>query len=88
MKITTETKTKLRLTTYEQDTDSWICICGNTPIGDGFYPCNTEGEQVEPTPEGWTTNWYVCDRCGRVIDQQTLEVVGQRFENVFTRTRP
>jgi DNA-directed RNA polymerase subunit RPC12/RpoP len=31
---------------------------------------------VEPVT-GWK-NLYVCDRCGRIIQQDTLEVVGQR----------
>ena len=60
--------------------DAWVCIRGNTPDSDGFYPCDKDGNQVEPTPEDWKTNWYVCDRCGRMIDQETLEIVG-RNEN-------
>lgn len=58
--------------------DDWICLCGNRPMQDGFYPCNAKGEMVEPTVETWTTNWYVCARCGRIIDQNTLEVVDVR----------
>ncbi len=57
------------------DKDAWVCICGNTPADDGFYPINEDDREVEPTPEEWKTNQYFCDRCGRVIDQNTLEVV-------------
>ena len=57
--------------------DEWLCICGNRPISDGFFTCDSEGNEVEPTPKDWTTNWYVCGRCGRIIDQNTLEVVGR-----------
>jgi hypothetical protein len=64
--------------------DMWICLCLNTPINQGFYPCDSEGNYVEPTPEDWTTDWYVCDRCGRIIDQKTLRVVGIRFNNTLT----
>jgi hypothetical protein len=64
--------------------DEWLCLCGNRAIEDGFYPCNSEGEQVEPTDEDWTTNCYVCDRCGRIIRQDSREVVGVRFENTLT----
>jgi hypothetical protein len=58
--------------------DDWTCLCGNTPLLEGFFPCNETGEEVEPTPEDWTTDCYVCDRCGTIIDQTTLEIVGQR----------
>jgi hypothetical protein len=58
--------------------DSWICLCGNTPCAEGFYPCNEHGEQVEPTPEAWATDCYVCDRCGRIIRQNDRQVLGQR----------
>src|SRR4051794_12795528 len=59
------------------DTDDfWECLCGNTPTESGFYPCDTEGKFVEPTPEEWTTNWYACDECGRIIDQETMEIKG------------
>jgi hypothetical protein len=58
--------------------DGWVCLCGNTPIDYGFYPCNEHGEKVEPTPEEWTTGCYVCDHCGRIIRQSDLEIVGRR----------
>jgi len=59
------------------DHASWACLCGNTPRLEGFYPCDAEGQIVEPTPETWTTDCYVCDRCGRIINQATREVVGR-----------
>jgi hypothetical protein len=55
----------------------FLCICGNTPSDDGFYPINEKNEEVEPTSEDWKTNQYFCNQCGRVIDQNTLEVVRQ-----------
>jgi len=57
--------------------DAWVCICGNNPSEDGFYPVNEDGHEVEPTVEDWKTNEYFCARCGRVIDQDSLEVVRQ-----------
>ena len=57
--------------------EAWVCICGNQPGSDGFYACDKDGNEVEPTPEDWTTNWYVCAECGRMIDPATLEVVGR-----------
>jgi hypothetical protein len=70
---------KERITHESHDKDAWICICGNQPTLQGFYSCNKEGVPVEPD-ERWTTNWYVCDRCGRIIDQATLAVVGRNKE--------
>lgn len=61
----------------------WVCLCGNEPHIDGFYPCDSEGESVEPTPEEWTTNCYVCERCGRIIDQSALAVVGMRRDKAL-----
>ncbi len=80
-------KTKMRANRskiYRDAWGKWTCVCGNTALDDGFYPCNSQGEVVEPTPEAWTTNCYVCDRCGRIINQETLAVVGSRDEQSST----
>jgi hypothetical protein len=58
--------------------DSWVCLCGNEPMAYGFYPCNERGEEVEPSPQLWTTGCYMCAHCGRIIRQSDLEVVGRR----------
>jgi hypothetical protein len=79
MKIRVAQRVVTRITAdLVDDPTWWACLCGNTPIQEGFYPCNALGEEVEPTPEEWTTGWYVCDSCGRIIDRTTLEVVGER----------
>ncbi len=57
--------------------EAWICICKNTPSEDGFYPCNENGDEVEPTKGSGWKNLYVCNSCGRIINMHTLEVVGQ-----------
>ena len=59
--------------------EAWICICRNRPDADGFYPCNFEGGEVEPTEAEWKSGLYVCAACGRIINPDTLEVVGQRL---------
>jgi len=56
--------------------EAWICLCGNQPNSDGFYPCDTNGHEVEPAGPAWT-NLYVCARCGRIIQHDTLEIVGR-----------
>jgi hypothetical protein len=57
--------------------DAWICICGNTPDSDGFYTCDEAGDEIEPTADSDWNGLYVCANCGRIIDQETLEIVGQ-----------
>ncbi len=69
-------ETKTYITHQAGDKDAWICICKNMPASDGFYPCDEDGNEVEPV-KGWT-GLYVCNRCGRIIDQSSLEVVGMR----------
>jgi hypothetical protein len=54
---------------------NWVCLCQNTPQKAGFYPCDTKGNEVEPTVKDWTTGWYVCGGCGRIIDQKTRRIV-------------
>jgi hypothetical protein len=62
--------------THERGIDeAWICRCKNTPLGDGFFPCDNEGKEQEPVA-GWN-DLYVCARCGRIIDQKRLQVVGR-----------
>ena len=52
----------------------WTCICGNIASDYGFFPCDEQGNYVNPIPKDWTTNLYKCDGCGRIIHQDTLEV--------------
>jgi hypothetical protein len=54
--------------------DAWICFCGNEPSEHGFYPCNEQGQEVEPD-KNWNGIFYVCNKCKRVINQNTLEVM-------------
>ena len=73
-----------RLTKITVDRDLWICLCGNTASAQGFFPCDSEGERVEPSLQAWTSGWYVCDGCGRIIDEATRRVVGCRFNNTLS----
>jgi len=58
--------------------DAWECLCGNTCMHEGFYPCDTLGNTVEPTERDWPVPLWVCDNCGAIIDQRTGEKVGVR----------
>src|SRR4029453_7518688 len=51
----------ISLTDSKRD-GSGVCLCGNTPLAEGFYPCKEQGEQAQPTPEAGTTDCYVCAR--------------------------
>jgi len=53
----------------------WTCLCGNVASEDGFFPCDADGNVVEPSWQEWTTNLYRCDRCLRKINQATGEIV-------------
>ncbi len=65
------------ITAEKDDRDAWHCICGNMPASDGFYPCDDKGNEMEPSiGSGWN-GLYVCDRCGRIIRHETLEVIGR-----------
>jgi hypothetical protein len=55
--------------------EAWICLCRNTPVSHGFYPCDKDGNKVEPTA-GWD-DLYICAQCGRIINQNSLEVVSR-----------
>ena len=57
--------------------EAWVCVCGNKPSSDGFYPCDATGNEMEPSAGSGWTNLYVCARCGRFFQQGTLEVVGR-----------
>ena len=65
------------ITAAADDHYEWTCICGNRPIDQGFHSCDEMGVIIEPLRGVWT-GIYVCDRCGRIINGDTLEVVGHR----------
>jgi hypothetical protein len=61
----------------DESGDFVSCICGNTPTGQGFFTCDETGKEVYPTGDGpWDGIKYVCAECGRIIDQNTGEVIG------------
>lgn len=53
----------------------FVCICGNKSNTEGFYPCDEAGLYQQPF--GNWKNIYACDRCGRIINKVTLQVVGK-----------
>jgi hypothetical protein len=68
---------KERITHEKGNDEAWVCICKNTPSDGGFYPCDKEGNEMEPLVGSDWDGLYVCADCGRIINQDTLEVVGR-----------
>jgi hypothetical protein len=64
-----------RITHAAGNDEAWTCICKNTTDAEGFFPCDKNGNEMEPVA-GWD-DLYVCARCGRIIKQKTLAVVGR-----------
>lgn len=56
---------------------SWTCLCGNVDAAAGFYACDTQGNEIEALDGSGWENLLVCGQCGRIINQDTLQVVGQ-----------
>jgi len=56
------------------NTEAWVCICGNRPDLEGFYPCDALGNEVDPSDQ-WDGVSYSCDRCKIIIDQDTLRII-------------
>jgi hypothetical protein len=77
-------KTTKKFITHEAGNDeAWICICLNYPEGGGFYPCDARGDEIDAAIGSDWTNLYVCADCGRIINQDTLEVLGQNKNPKF-----
>lgn len=68
----------------EDGEDWWVCKCGNQPNSDGYFPSSDIGEIVSPdVGGGWDQIHYVCHRCWRIINQNTLEIVGRCGEDAI-----
>lgn len=50
-----------------------ICKCGNTPEKDGFFPCDKQGNEIEPLPEIWWNDLYVCTRCKTIYKGENMK---------------
>lgn len=60
-----------------KDGDFLVCVCSNRGDSGSFEPCMPDGTVVEPAVEGpWQGELYLCETCGRIVNQHTLEVTG------------
>lgn len=60
----------------KEEAESYECgCCGNMSSSDGFYPCNSDGEAIEPTTAAGWSGLYMCARCGaiRAIEDDPAE---------------
>jgi hypothetical protein len=65
-----------------QPSSWWWCLCGNEAHYDGFATCKDEGYLVEPVLDGEWVDKFICLRCYRIINNNTLEVTGVAGEEV------
>ena len=45
----------------------WVCICGNGPDAQGFWPY-WEGYEVSPSHPDWNGHDLACRSCRRVVN--------------------
>lgn len=57
--------------------DCYECTCGNTPDYFGFIPCTPDGVALDTENDAeyrtWDGKHLLCNRCGRIIDQDTYD---------------
>lgn len=47
--------------------DNFKCpVCGNYAESSGFFPCNEDGKEIEPTEEAGWEDLYVCAECDTI----------------------
>ncbi len=54
----------------------WECRCGNSTNAEGFDACNEFGKLIPAELGPWDGALQVCIRCWRIIDGNTLQVLG------------
>lgn len=67
------------------------CICMNEPSWEGFHPCHRNGEIDDNLLSKHNVDdvYYLCGRCGRIIEEVTLNVVAvlqnssERYDEMF-----
>jgi hypothetical protein len=62
------------------DSKKWKCNCSNKLNSkEQFYPSSLEGKPIKNTNFQWQ-GIYTCSECGRIIDKNTLKVIGRKDE--------
>lgn len=60
---------------FEDCAEVWECLCGNQCHLGGFYSCDDQGTEVEPTEKSWTSGLVYCADCLRRILVETGEII-------------
>jgi len=71
---------------------AFICICGNEGGTQGFDTCDEKGHFMEPLIGTCWKGLYRCNECSRIIDGDTLQVIGSNvhaytYDDFLTNTR-
>lgn len=69
----TDDNEKVTLSEYD-----FTCICGNNSAGAGAYYSDLKGKELDGPPSDDDPGYWCCDRCGRIWDAWTGEVVSRR----------
>ena len=69
----------------ETDMDWWVCKCGNEPHFDVYSSCSEMGERCEPEEGVWDGKHWLCEKCYRIIDGDTLEILGSCSDDVANK---
>lgn len=48
------------------EADKYECKCGNTSFRSGFFTCDENGNEIEPTEKNAWKGLYVCAECGAI----------------------
>lgn len=62
----------------QKEPPAWVCTCGNRAQGDGFSPCDKDGQRISPVQCPEWNGLYTCNKCGQIIDSDSLQIVGKR----------
>lgn len=70
----------------ETEDMEWHCKCGNNSRSEGFQPSDEIGQICEPYVDGnWNEQHWVCERCYRIIDGYTLQILGKCSTDVINK---
>jgi len=61
----------------------WECRCGNSSSSEGFRPARADGSLTLEVLGPWDGKTYACDRCGRVVDGDTLQILGHTSDGAW-----
>lgn len=67
----------------KNEDDHWTCPCGNDNMDQGFAPCDKYGHYQEPLFDSSWPGLFACQKCGNIIDQNSLEIIDRNPRAFF-----